>query len=167
MGDLTQARLRELLDYDPGTGVFTWKVRRGGVRYNLIAGSKCPKTGYVYVRIDRCRKLAHRLAFMWVEGRWPTHEIDHRNGVRDDNKWVNLREATHRENSQNIKFRSDNKSGYQGVSWHSASKKWRAFINIGQKFHHLGLFEDPREAHAAYLSSKQRLHTFQPIPRDK
>jgi hypothetical protein len=92
-------------------------------------------------------------------------EIDHRDGKRDHNWIDNLREATHGENQQNQGKHRNTKSGFSGVTWYNRSKCWRARIDINHKQLCLGYFADPKDAAAAYLSAKQKLHTFNPIPR--
>jgi hypothetical protein len=101
MCDLTQARLKQLLDYDPETGVFTWRVNRGGA---AKAGTRagCPTPFYYRViRIGGRSRREHSLAWLYVHGHWPADELDHINRVRDDNRIANLREVTHAENMQN------------------------------------------------------------------
>ena len=164
--DLTAARLREILHYDPETGVFTWRVNRGG---SALAGSKAghpsKRDGYVRINVYCCLSLAHRLAWMYVHGVFPKNHLDHINGHRDDNRICNLREATCAQNNQNQAIRSDNKSGLIGVSWHQPRGKWKAQIQFCNANKHLGLFCTKEEAHAAYLEAKLNLHLFNPVPR--
>lgn len=164
--DLTAARLRELLHYDPETGVFTWRANRGGA---ALAGSKAghpsKKDGYIRINVDCRLCLSHRLAWMYVHGVFPTKHLDHINGIRDDNRIENLREATSAQNNQNPSLRSDNKSGLIGVSWHKPRGKWKAQIQFENANRHLGLFCTKEEAHAAYLEAKRKLHLFNPVPR--
>lgn len=107
---------------------------------------------------------AHRIVFALTHGYWPPDEIDHRNGVRSENKIVNLREATHAENGQNRKRRSDNTSGYPGVSWSKEDRKWRAMIMVSERAVYLGHFDTPEQAFARYLAAKAELHPFAPLP---
>lgn len=113
---LTQARLKELLDYDPETGVFTHRVnhRNRRARAGLSAGT-ATKDGYLFLNVDGKAYYAHRLAFLWMEGAAPPAAVDHRNGSRVDNRWANLRKATWGENAQNRAVRVDNTSGITGV----------------------------------------------------
>lgn len=157
---LTQATLRELLDYDPLTGIFKWRVSTPFRRPDRIAGTRST-LGYVKITISDKRYSAHRLAFLWMVGAIPTNDVDHVNGIRDDNRWVNLRSATRSENLQNVAVRSDNQSGFVGVSIR-ANGKWVAQIAIDRKKHHLGIFDTPDAAHEAYISAKAELHTFNP-----
>lgn len=157
--DLTAARLRELLDYNPSSGVFVWRVTRGRTAHvGTVAGST--NNGYIAVMIDGQSHRAHRLAFLFVRGAWSTGDVDHINGVRSDNRWGNLREVSHRENTQNRRFASSRSTtGVLGVCAHSDPKKpFRARIRVMGKNLSLGCFETAEEAHLVYLEAKRRLH---------
>lgn len=159
MKELTADRLREILAYDPETGVFTWKVRTANcVRVGDVAGSFDDK-GYIKIKIDGRMHKAHRLAWLYVHGVWPKSGIDHVNSVRDDNRSANLREATQAENMQNERVsRSNNKTGFLGVA--PSYGKFQAQIWVGGKKMHIGTFDTPEEAHAAYLAAKREFHPF-------
>ncbi len=159
---LTAERLRELLDYDQETGIFTWLVTRGKGLRGTIAGS-AKEDGYVMIRIDRRRYRAHRLAWLHVTGEWPEEEIDHVNRQRADNRFVNLRQATRSEQQQNVLLQSTNKSGYRGVSWHERDKRWQAQIHANCKATSLGNFHTPEEAYAAYCAAAASMHTTNPF----
>lgn len=98
-------------------------------------------------------------------GEWPSKEIDHINGSRTDNRITNLRQATSAQNKQNARMRSDNSSGYPGVSWFKCCNKWRADIQGGRKQNYLGVFDTAELAHEAYEFAKSLLHTFSPSVR--
>lgn len=159
---LTAARLRELLHYDPETGVFTWLVSNTKrVRVGGIAGCTSDH-GYIRIAIDGVQHRAHRLAWLYMTGEWPAHQIDHINGTRDDNRIKNLRQATDAQNRQNLrKPRSDNRCGMLGVC--ANRDRWRAVIQVGGKFKHIGTFDTPELAGAAYLAQKSILHPYQTI----
>ena len=142
-------RVRALLHYDPETGVFTRKVRTSN-RINIgdVAGGKDAK-GYICIRVDGKTYKAHRLAWLYMHGAWPTGEIDHINGVRDDNRITNLRNVTKSQNQQNQR-------SVRGYS--RDGKRWKSQIRVGGEFFHLGCFATQKEAHAAYLKAKQALH---------
>jgi len=155
---LTQKRLKHLLDYDPVTGVFVWKVRASNsVSVGAVAG--CMDTGkYCVIVVDKTLYKAHRLVWLYMTGKMPCGQVDHINGVRNDNRLVNLREASHGENQRNALKRADNTSGYKGVSWHTASGKWRADIKVDGTGSYLGLFARVEDAAAAYAKASARLH---------
>jgi hypothetical protein len=159
---LTAERLRELLHYDPETGVFTRIARVRGTRPGAVAGSMTSK-GYRQVRIDGRQYQAHRLAWLYMTGEWPADQIDHRDGDPANNRFDNLRAATHAENQQNRAPPKNSTSGLIGASWQQRSRRWVAQIDAGGRQVYLGLFDTPEEAHAAYLSAKARLHAFQPV----
>lgn len=164
--DLSQERLHELLDYDPETGVFKWAKSRPGVRQGATAGSVSKKLGYIVIGVDRENYFAHRLAWLWMTGSFPSEEIDHRDGVRTNNRFSNLRSANKSENAQNRKQMVSNKSGLTGVCWDSVNLKWLAQIMIDGQSFSLGRYTDKQDAHCAYLLAKSKLHLFQPTLRD-
>jgi hypothetical protein len=157
--DLTAGRLRELLDYDPGTGVFRWRANRGRVRAGGVAGS-LSVSGYLKARVDGRSHWAHRLAWLYVHGEWPRGGIDHINGDRSDNRIGNLRDVPQRINAQNRRTarRDNTSSGLLGVDWHAHRQRWRARIRLRGGRLDLGHFDTPEAAHAAYVEAKRRLH---------
>ena len=153
---LTQTRLKQLVNYDPETGHFTWRMARRRCRPGDRTG--CPmRNGYLVIRLDDVLYTAHRLAWLYMTGEWPPHQLDHINKDRSDNRFSNLRCATNAQNAQN-RTRKDNKSGFPGVR--RENKKWLAEIKVNYKPIRLGLFATPEEAHAAYLKAKQQFHPF-------
>ncbi len=161
---LTLSRLRQLLEYNPRTGDFIFLVTRGGVTPGTVAGSPC-RGGYIRILIEGRLYAAHRLAWLNMTGSFPAFDIDHINGVRSDNRWCNLREATRAENMQNYPVPKTSTSGLMGATWHKANGRWRAQIKVGGVKRHLGYFDSPEEAHGAYLVAKAALHTFNPSVR--
>ena len=137
---LTQERLKEVLDYDPSTGVFTWRLGRRRVKRGSTAG--CLKTdGYIQIMIDGKKFLASRLAFLWMEGYFPENDVDHLDRNPANNRWNNLREASRSCNIRNCGKREDNTSGVTGVCWYKAKSKWRSQIRLYGKGIHLGYFK--------------------------
>lgn len=136
-----------LLDYDPTTGVFTWRVKRGRNRVNFPAGRVRAKNGYAEIGIGKRTYLTHRLAWLVMTGSWPGAgmEIDHINGHRADNRWCNLRVATKSQNKRNTRPQSNCKSGVRGVS-RVDSGKWEANIKAEGRFIKLGRFVDFEDA---------------------
>ena len=160
---LTQEELHQLLDYDPETGVFRWKVNSGYCRAGQVTAFPTDR-GYLRISIQGKIYSVHRLAWFYVHGVWPTQQVDHINGVKTDNRICNLREATNSENNQGRRMRSDNTSGYVGVTWNKSSKKFRAQIKVNGRYVFLGKFATAEEASRRYLQAKAELHTFHPTP---
>jgi len=153
----TQDRLRELYSYNPESGLFVSKKSCGRWEAGRVSGTKNKRTGYILICVDGKQYLAHRLAFLWVTGEWPKFEVDHINCQAWDNRWANLRDVPGAVNLQNqIRPRKCNRSGFQGVS--PNKKKWAAQIKANGTHIHLGTFETPALAHAAYVEAKRRLH---------
>ena len=138
--ELTQARLKELLSYDPETGIFRWRVTRGKAKVGAVAGSGSG-IGYKQITVDGEKYLVHRLAYLYVYGQWPVEQIDHVNGIRSDNRIDNLRVVNRYEQRQNEKRRRTNTSGVTGVCWDKQNKRWRAEIKVNGKRKHLGIFK--------------------------
>jgi HNH endonuclease len=153
---LTYTRLKQLLKYDTETGLFTWLVRRGGaVRPGDTAG--CIRSnGYWYISVDNEQFIAHRLAWLYMTGKWPDDEIDHRDRVRSNNVWSNLREANTSQQQQN-RTPKHGVSGFVGVDRNHG--KWRAQITVAGRKTHLGLFDDIEQAKAARLAAERELFT--------
>lgn len=153
---LTPERARELIDYDPVTGVFTRKLRgRGSLKPHKVAGSMNQK-GYIYVTINSTKFSAHRLAWFMVHGEWPPNEIDHINRVPSDNRIANLRLATRTENGQNRRLHANNTSGARGCI--RSGRKWVAQICINGKGYHLGSFNCIKAASSAYETAARMTH---------
>ena len=153
---LSAARLKELLDYNPETGAFTWRVTLGARAQAGTTLYGANSHGYKVLRLDRQLYRAHRLAWLHFYGVWPSKGIDHINGVRGDNRIANLREANQSENMANDRRRSNNKSGFKGVSWAKSEGKWQAHIMVRYKSMCLGKFDTPEAAHEAYRAAALR-----------
>lgn len=154
---ITHKRLLELVHYDPETGEFTWKIRRRG---RAVVGGRAGSRlqGYWALRLDGVSYKAHRVAWFYVYKRWPKQDLDHVNRIRGDDRIANLREATRRQNIVNADLSVTNSSGYRGVNWHKASGKWVAQISDFGKKRHLGLFDTPEAAYAAYVVAAKKVH---------
>jgi HNH endonuclease len=151
---LTQERLRELLDYDPVTGVFRRKINCGSKgRAGSVAG-RIRRDGYWRIHIDYGDYAAHRLAFFWMTGKWPLQDVDHINLCRTDNRWENLREASRSQNMFNSRAPSTNSSGIKGV--YRSRDKWMAGITVSGKFKNLGYFSEIEDAAAAYYAAAKK-----------
>lgn len=149
---LTAERLRALLNYDPGTGLFTYRNSRGRCRAGSVAGS-FDKEGYVVIGLDYRAYKAHRLAWLYVTGAWPADQIDHIDGKQDNNRWANLRDADPSVNAQN----RHRYKGVPGVT-PAAYGRFRAQIHVQGQKRYLGSFRSAEEAHAAYITAKRALH---------
>jgi hypothetical protein len=153
---LTAERLRELLHYDPETGVFVWRVRCGHALPGAVAGG-VDYTGYHYIKLDTRRYGSHRLAWLHTYGAWPSDSVDHVNGAKADNRIQNLRDVPRRVNMQNQKKpHTNNVAGFLGV--YKAGRRWRAQIRHEGTARNLGRHDTPEQAHAAYLCAKRKLH---------
>lgn len=157
---LTQVRLKELLSYNPETGVFTWLAYpnaqyRSSARIGHPAGSITTR-GYRCIGVAGRIYAEHRLAWLYMTGEWPKDQIDHRNGVKTDNHWANLRKATHSQNAMNKTTYKSNTSGHKGVS--RFRDKWAANVSVQghQKF--LGYFTTVEGAAAAVAEARTKLH---------
>jgi hypothetical protein len=151
---LNQERLKKLLRYDAGEGVFKWNRSKGRARAGNVAG--CADTyGYIVIRIDGCLYKAHRLAWLYVHGRWPDGLIDHINRNPSDNRIENLREASQSENTHNANRQS--KSGVPGVRWRSERNRWVAQIRVGYRNHVLGSFKTKEEAVVVRRQAEQAM----------
>jgi hypothetical protein len=155
MEPLTQARLKELLHYSPETGVFIWRV--GRKMAGKIAGS--PNSwGYTVIGIEGRNRRAHRLAWLYVHGIPPNGQIDHINGVRDDNRISNLRVCVQVQNCWNAKKQKTNKTGFRGVCFNEKTKRFRAQINVFGTKIYLGEYDSPEQASAVYKEKARDLH---------
>ena len=155
---LKASRLRELLHYDPETGVFTWIVPPcNSIHAGDAAGSPNGK-GYLVIGVDRVRVGSHRLAWLYMTGEWPNGQIDHIDLNRSNNRWANLRDATQSQNLANTLARANSKSGFKGVYWHKRRAKWHAQIRHRGKGKSLGLFDSAGDAHRAYYAAAKELH---------
>ena len=147
---LTQKRLKELLHYDPETGVFTWLY---GCYRGKVAGG-LDQEGYRTIRISKKEYRAHRLAFLYVEGYLPEYQVDHKNGNRDDNRWSNLRHVTQACNNQNRVVQVNNRSGFPGVHYQELGKGWVARLKVGYVRYYHGFYRSPLEAALARLTAE-------------
>lgn len=162
---LTAERVRELLDYEPETGEFRWRIARSGVVVGKVAGYKA-HNGYMQLKVDYRIYAAHRLAWLHFYGEWPVNEIDHINCVKDDNRIVNLRDVSNQANSQNrrearrMSTPSPFSTGLLGTYFNQRRRCFIANISnpITGKYEYLGRYATAEEAHAVYLEAKRRLH---------
>jgi hypothetical protein len=157
MMSLTQARLKEVLEYNLATGEFTW--REPGRGRKLTAG--CKSSTYTLIFVDGKTYRAHRLAWLYMKGTWPERMIDHIDLDKHNNAFHNLREATGSQNKANRPIPRNNTSGFKGVSWAKGGarhgKPWQAQISANKTRIPLGLFSTREEAHAAYCDAAKKI----------
>ena len=153
---ISQSDLKDYLYYDPETGSFTW-IKKTGLRpfVGRTAGTKNSK-GYIVITLKRKLYKAHRLAFFYMTGSWPKDQVDHINHVRDDNRWLNLEEATNQSNQKNRSLDTRNKSGVTGVYWCKKDERWRAQMRVNKIPIYLGNFTDKFEAICARKSANNK-----------
>lgn len=161
---LTVERLREVLNYDPETGVFIRLVSNNRRHKVGEEAGYLDDKGYVRVGFAGREYRAHRLAWFYMTGKWPA-EVDHKNGFKTDNRWTNLREGTHAQNHQNIRrARATNPTGELGVSQRPGRKPC-ARITIDGRQYTIGHFDSRAEASEAYWMVKAAFHPFAPEAR--
>ena len=160
---ISHAHLREVLTYDSETGAFTWLVdpnpsKKGRTCAGDTAGT-ITSSGHVLIGYKGVHYYAHRLAVFYVTGKWPKHEVDHRNGARADNRWLNLRSATVKQQRENATPQKRSASGVRGVYWFKRTQRWQAVINHNKKAVALGYHDTLLDAAAARKSAELRLFT--------
>lgn len=153
----THERVREALDYDPETGLFTWRERVAiCVQVGSVAGSR--DGSYWRIKLDGKSHRAHILAWFWVTGEWPTHHIDHIDGDTLNNRFANLRDEPRNVNMQNIVAPNrNNQAGVRGVR-RRPSGNWETRLTAGGRTKFIGTYPTPEEASAAYWAAKAEHH---------
>lgn len=162
---ITQNDLKEFLHYDPVTGAFTWaKTVNSSAKKGNTAGSVGEK-GFIHIcmkanGVKRVNYKAHRLAWLYVYGYMPPM-IDHKNGIRSDNRLNNLRECNVTENQRNQKKRIGGSSRFKGVRWDKRRKVWVAAITVDYRTEYLGRFNNEEQAARAYdTAARERFGEF-------
>jgi len=157
--------IKSIFNYNPITGEITSRVNRRKAKIGKILGC-LDGSGYVDISICNKKYKAHRLAWLLYYGEWPKNQIDHVNGIKNDNRILNLRECSTHENAQNIIVTKRSNTGYLGVIYHKNLNKYEAQICFKGERHYLGFFNTPEEASNSYLNMKKELHKFNPVPRN-
>lgn len=158
---LTQSRLKELTVYDPETGEFIVRVKRKKLPVGAKLGSP-DQRGYLRCMIDTKMYKLHRLAWLYMYGKFPDGQIDHINHNTADNRIANLRDVTCAQNHQNRARKTNSASGHLGVTWHKRDKRWQAYIEIGGVNKHLGHFIELTDAVAARKQAELQYHPHRP-----
>ncbi len=158
MQTLTQARLKELVHYEPETGVFTHRISRQGCRAGDAAGC-ADSAGYWVIKLDQRKHYAQRLACLYMTGWWPSDEVDHKDRVRSNNAWTNLRPATDKQQAENRNLYATSTSGFRGVMWREKKRKYEVRIRHNNTDHYLGLFDSIIDAVAVRLRAERDLYT--------
>ena len=148
-------RIKHLLTYEPDTGVFTRRITRGKQAAGTIAGG-LNWDGYLSMQIDGKNCLLHRLAWFYITGEAPRFAVDHINGLKTDNRWVNLREATKSQNQLNRYKTAKNTIGFKGVK--KSGNKFQAAVQLNGKLHYIGIFDTEELAGVAYYAAAKVLH---------
>jgi hypothetical protein len=156
--NLTQNRLKERLKYNQSTGKFIWLSSQYHPGLIGTTAGSSDAHGYRIIYVDGIPYKAHRLAFLYVLGRWPRRGVDHKNEIKGDNRWRNLREATPAQNNHHRGAGRSNSSGFKGVDFFKAQGKWRARIASHGVKHHLGYYATPAEAARVYDAMAITLH---------
>lgn len=154
--NISHQRVRDLLDYDEETGVFTWRQRVGNVAAGTRAGSilSCNRR---QLEVDGISIKTSRLAWFYVTGEWPSRNLDHKDCNSLNDAFQNLRECSQTQNQGNRRRPSNNSSGYKGVHYCNTNKTYLARVRFKGKCFCLGSFDDPEKAHAAYVAKAREL----------
>jgi hypothetical protein len=163
---ITAEFVRSILDYNPVTGAITWHARTGSSiciknwnqRFAGTVAGRLSTLGYREISVLSQRYPASHLAWLYMTGEWPKDEIDHRDLNKDNNAFLNLREATRGQNVANTGIKSNNTSGLKGVSWHKATSKWTSQITKHGHHHHLGSFDCRAAASFVFQIEADKLH---------
>jgi hypothetical protein len=149
--ELTQEKLKEVLSYSEEDGIFTWKIPQANNKIKVGSVAGCVHSSGAW-EIGLSRKLfkAHRLAWLYVYGEFPSEWIDHIDGDRTNNRINNLRLCTPAENQMNRKKSVNNTSGFKGVSWDKEVNMWKATVQLDGVRKHLGYFPQVEDASATY-----------------
>ena len=139
--DLSAQYVRRIITYNPKTGRFTRDGKRAGFTHK--------KDGYVRIKINQISYLAHRLAWLYVTGKWPKHEVDHIFGNRSDNRWKFLRNATDAQTAANVGKRANSLHSLKGIAMQK-NGRWMARIRVNKKLIYLGTYDTPQQAHRVY-----------------
>jgi hypothetical protein len=152
------AYFQSILDYDHEKGIFYWKISKSSRAQKGKQAGYIHCYGYRIISIDKKNYQEHRLVWLFNHGVWPKNMLDHINGIRDDNRICNLREANIYQNNYNAKLRKDNTSGVKGVTWNKWNKKWHVQMRHNGKNKFYGYFEDLELAELVINEIRKKYH---------
>jgi len=152
---LSQGYLQEVMDYNPVSGIMTWKVNMSPCARVGDEVGCVDKTGYIRTKLNGYMYSVHRLVWLFVTGSWPENQIDHINGIRDANWWGNLRDVTNGQNKMNSKVGRNNSMGLKGVA--KSRDRFKSSITHDGAKYSLGTYTTPEEAHNAYCNKADEL----------
>jgi len=160
---IIQEYLHSIMNYDPETGIFTWKWREdkpNNVNSAFAGKDMGSITGadYLQLTIDYKTYPAAVIAWIYMKGVWPNGKMDHKNRDTMDNRFDNLRDSTDSQNGYNKKIPENNTTGFKGVCYDKSRDKYIVYITADKKRHFIGRFDTPQDAHAAYCEAAKRLH---------
>jgi len=155
---LSQERLKQLMVYDPLTGIFTRRIQAGSRGLAGDVAGTVETNGYVRISVDSRPYRAHRLAFLYMTGMWPEKDVDHRFGDTSDTTFASLREATKSENLQNSKKRVDNSSGTKGVSFRKDRGMFSVRMKVGNVYKSFGCYKELELAELVATEARELYH---------
>jgi hypothetical protein len=155
---ISQQRLLEVIEYEPENGIFRWRITKNKRAAVGVVAGNLAVNGYVRIFVDGQSYFAHRLAWFYMTGAWPEAQIDHRDGVRNNNRWANLRCVTNAQNACNSRTPTHNTSGFKGVSWSKVAGKWHAYVKVDGARRNLGMHDDIATAARVVSEARKRLH---------
>jgi AP2 domain len=156
-GTLAADLLHKVLEYDPDTGLFKWLEDRGRVKAGDLAGT-CDRDTLA-IRVNGRRYRASHLAVLWMTGKWPPDQMNHRDGDGTNDRWVNLRPIGRSEKLYNRGKQENNSVGFKGVTFHKGRAKFQASIQAAGERRYLGYFDTGEEANRAYREAARRMHS--------
>ena len=157
---LIPEEIKECLSYDEYTGLLTW-IKKSSKYSHVPIGSvvgSLQADGYLQIMFEKRNYLAHRIAWFLKTGKQPPEFIDHKDTIKTNNIWTNLREATSNQNQHNKGKSKNNTSGYKGVTFNIAASKWKAQIRVNGQQIYLGYFDTLEEAYLTYCTASEELH---------
>lgn len=155
---ITQERLKDILYYHPESGDWVWLARTSQTDRTGLQAGTLHHSGYWNFHIAGRMYTGHRLAVLYMMGKWPEGDVDHKDLNKSNTVWTNLRPASHAGNRQNRRVRKDSVSGLKGVGWYPSYGRYTAYIKAHGKKKFLGYFDKAEDAHAAYAAAARALH---------